>query len=148
MPTRKDVIKAHPESLSNAIFRFMSRNETKPVKPSTDEELLNEIVQGLRDRYNEDLADAAAKEAWREDDRDVSLMYPKYTEAAKEKADAYKELSGYKRLLAVPGFTLGLVMVTRLKRHYQRAPWFKVTTLGNMLENHGAVSDPQESNVD
>ena len=143
MLTRKDVIEAHPEGLSKAIFRFISRNEMKPESKSTEEELLNEIVRVLRDRYSEDLADAATKGNEGEDDLGIPQLYPKFTVAAQEKAEEFKDISGYKRLLAVLAFTLGLVMVTRLKRHYQRAPWFKVGTLGNMLETHGSVSDSQ-----
>jgi len=137
------VIEAHPEPLRTAIFRFLSRNETKPEKPATEEEHLDEIVRVLRDKYREDLEDAARDGKERDEEREIAVQYPKYAQAAKEKAIKYKDMAGYKRLLAVPSFTLGLVMVTRVRRHYQRAPWFKVATLGHMLENHGAVSDLQ-----
>ena len=135
-----DAIEAHPRKLRNAIYRFLSRNENMPVLKRTEEESLNEVVQALRDEYEEDLDDAVAHGEDRGEERERSLLYPKFAKAAKMKAEECKDMAGYKRLLSVPSFTLGLVMASRLKRHFQRAPWFKVITLGSMLENHGAVS--------
>lgn len=54
-----DVIEAHPEPLRTAIYRFLSRNETKPENPATEKEHLNEIVRVLRDKYREYLEDTA-----------------------------------------------------------------------------------------
>jgi hypothetical protein len=139
----KDAIEAHHIDLANAIFRFISRNETKPILKASDEDLLDEIVVFLGDRYKEDLNEAKGKPVPRQEDREIGYLYPKFLKAAKAKSEEVKDIAGYKRLLAVPSFTLALVMMTRIRRQFRRAKWFKVGTLGAMIECHGAVSEQQ-----
>jgi hypothetical protein len=45
-----------------------------------------------------------------------------------------------KQLLAVLSFMLVLVMMTRIYQQFRQANWFKVGTLGGMIECHGVVS--------
>ena len=134
------MIEAHSKRLKNAIYRFLSRNESKLVLKATEEEALNEVVQVLKDQYEEDIKDAEGRGEDRDKEKEWSLLYPKFTLAAKMKAEKYKNMVGYKCLLAVPSFTLRLVMVSQLRQHYQWAAWFKVAILSSMLENHRAVS--------
>jgi hypothetical protein len=139
------VIEAQEGAMSSAIFRFLSRNETKPMLKASEEDMLDEIVAMLRDRYEEDLKDGQQEgpeeqdEHEEEDEQEVAVAYPKFAKAAKTTASDVKLVAGYKRLLAVPAFTLALVMLTRVHRHFRRATWFKVGPLGQMLESHGAV---------
>lgn len=107
--------------------------------PITNEELLLEVVAVLRDAYLKD-----AKELDAEARTDFSeANYPKFMAAAAEQAAELKDVPGYRRLAlcAVPSFALGLVMASRVWRHYTHAPWFTLTGLGTILQSHGAVRD-------
>ena len=107
-----DVIEMHLKRLKNVIYRFLSRNESKPVLKAIEKEALNEVVQVLKDQYEEDIEDAEGRGEDRDKKKEQSLLYPKFTLMAKMKAKEYKDMVGYKCLLAVPSFTLRLVMVS------------------------------------
>jgi|SRR6267142_2021681 len=128
------------EKLSNAIFRFLSRNEIRGVHLATDEEQLQEDVYVLKDAIELDLRDL--KDRDRGNEGDPTILYRNFMKAVKEKEEEYrdKELSGYKRLFCVPSFALGLVMASRIRRHYTHSSWFKISSLNQMLKVHGAVS--------
>ena len=137
-----DMIEAEPVALSNAIFCFLSQNETQDFLPATDEELLIQTLDHLGFHYNQGLNDLVARGVTpKHDEQNLAQQFRKFTKAVKDKADEVKELNGgYKRLLAVPSFTLALVMGCRVYRHFKRAKWFKISKLNAMLETHGAVS--------
>ena len=119
----------------------MSLNETKPELKASDEDLLYNMVRNLRDEYGIDLEAETKGETPRHDYENIHGMYPNFAKTVKNQAEQVKDLpSGYKTLLAVPSFALGLVMIMRIFRHYRRASWFKVGVLNDMLENNGAVS--------
>lgn len=128
--------------MRKAVYRFLLRNETTSILPATDEERLLEVVHVLRDAYEDDLADAEAKAGANGRKKFASVSdFPKFGQAVKEKAIEYKEVAGYRRLCSAPSFTHGLVMASRVKRHYTHAPWFRTQSLLEMLASHGAVSN-------
>ncbi|KAH9018910.1 hypothetical protein EDB84DRAFT_1442281 [Lactarius hengduanensis] len=111
----------NPNKLATTIYRFMSRNETKGNRMATEEELLLEIVDELKD---------------------AQVSYPAFMKLAKdkaEKAEESKETPAHRRLCSVPAFARGLVMASRVRRHYTHAPWFEIGTLSKMLDSHGAL---------
>ena len=107
-----DMIEAHLKRLKNAIYRLLLRNESKPVLKATEKEALNEVVQVLKDQYEENIEDAEGRGEDRNEEKEWSLLYLKFTLVAKMKAEEYKDMMGYKCLLAVWSFTLELVMVS------------------------------------
>jgi hypothetical protein len=146
--------------MAKIIFRYLSRNEVKENYKATEEELLLEIVVELRDAYERDMATAAEKHKnavaealLRKEEpqipeprsEELAIKYPQFVEAVtlKAKAEEVKDSRGYRRLCSVPSFAHGLVMASRLRRHYTHAEWFRVGALGTMLEAHGGVSKPQ-----
>jgi hypothetical protein len=132
-------VEENGEKLSNAIFRFLSRNEIRGVYMATDEEHLQEDVYVLKDAIELDLK--SLKDRDRGNEEDPTILYRNFMKVVKEKEEEYrdKELSGYKRLFCVPSFALGLVMASRIRRHYTHSSWFKISALNQMLKVHGAV---------
>ncbi|KAI9442816.1 hypothetical protein BJY52DRAFT_1194722, partial [Lactarius psammicola] len=133
----RETIEANEKELSTAIYRFLSRNETKDTHMATEEELLIEVVDELKDAYEIDLA----KRGDRARNLDAAALYPTFMNKAKEKAALFKDSRasvGHRRLCSVPSFALGLVMASRIRRHYTHALWFNVQTLTTMLDSHGA----------
>ncbi|KAH9022645.1 hypothetical protein EDB85DRAFT_1895168 [Lactarius pseudohatsudake] len=126
-------IEQNPLNISTAIFRFLSRNETKGSRKATEEELLLEIVDELRDAYDRDVE----VQGERPQDLDMAKRYPRFMEAAKAKAEEYKDARGHRRLCSVPTFALGLVLASRIWQHYTHSPWFNIATLTKMLDDHG-----------
>lgn len=132
---------------ADAIFRLMSRNETKSMHKSTDEEQLLELLEELNKAYRTDLEKL---KAFKENDEgednkaqdDSQIQYPEFMKAIAEKADMYKqEHAGFRKLTCMPSFVLSLVMASRVARHYTHAPWFKVATFNKMVEVHGCVRE-------
>lgn len=103
---------------------------------ATQEELLLEIVAHLRDAYEKDIQNQGQQGKY----IDASIHFPLFMEMAKMKSEEFKENRSYGRLCSVPSFALGLVMASRIRRHYTHASWFNITTLTKMLISHGAVS--------
>lgn len=135
-----DKIEARGPILAKATFRFISRNEANEQHPMTAEERLQEIVEMLKDAYEEDL-DANEKNGVKNiDERDPDTLYPRFTKLAQETAKTYKDSQGHGSLCTDTSFALGLVMASRIFRHYLHAPWFNVKELRRMLDEHGAVS--------
>jgi hypothetical protein len=106
----------------------------------TDEELLQEIVDELKDTLEEDLA--ILKDADREED--FNFKYPLFVEKVGEKAKVLKDLpkvaTGYRQICCLPSFALSLVSASRIPSHYTHAPWFKLGHLTEMVGVYGAVS--------
>jgi hypothetical protein len=115
------------------MYRFLSKNEAREVRKETEEEQLLAVVAILRDTYEID------KEKEDIHEEGVALTYEMFNKKAKQIAMTFKDSSGYRRLLCVEPFSLGLVMASRIRRHYTHAAWFKIGSLMNMLGVHGAV---------
>ena len=83
-----------------------------------DEEHLQEDVYNLKDAIELDLK--SLKDQDRGNKEDPMILYRNFMKVVKEKEEEYrdKELSGYKQLFCVPSFALGLVMASRIWRHY------------------------------
>src|SRR5712691_1514069 len=75
------------------------------------------------------------------DEEKLIVLYPKFCEAVKAKAEQFKDDKGYRRLCCVPSFVLGLAMSGRVARHFKHSPWFTIGKLGEMLGDYGGVSE-------
>jgi hypothetical protein len=128
---------------AQVVFRMMSQNTSKGQRMATDEELLLEIVNELKDVLEMDMPRARTIQA-REDD--PNILFPTFMKGVEQTADKYKESGGYRRLCSVPSFTLALVSVARIRRHYIHCPWFKIGMLQKMVDVHGGVSNPTHAN--
>ncbi|KAI9430720.1 hypothetical protein H4582DRAFT_2063460 [Lactarius indigo] len=133
----REKIEAHVGAKATALYRFLSRNEMKDTRLATEEELMIEIVDELKDAYEEDVK--LRKD--RGKNLDAAAVFQTFMKKAKRKAAAFKESrdrAGYRELCAVPSFALGLVAASWIRRHYTHARWFQVAELVKMLESHGA----------
>jgi hypothetical protein len=132
------------EDTADAIFRLLSRNETKSLHKATEEELLHEVLQVLNRAYQKDLArlEKERNADIQDVDEDTSKRYKEFMKATAEKAEEYKVPTkrAFRKLVLMPMFTLAMVMASRVRRHYSHAPWFKVSIFYKMAEVHGAVS--------
>jgi hypothetical protein len=132
-----DMIDSYGEDLSYAVYRLASRNETHGNYKATDEELLQELIDELKREFEKDLRTKTRLNK----DEDYKIAYPLYTKRIKEKAEKFKSVnSGFRKLACMPTFMLGMVMASRVRRHYVHAPWFKASSLVKMVDVHGAVS--------
>ncbi|KAI9445862.1 hypothetical protein H4582DRAFT_2052016, partial [Lactarius indigo] len=140
----REKIEAHVGAKATALYRFLSRNEMKDTRLAMEEELMIEIVDELKDAYEEDVK--LRKD--RGKNLDAAAVFQTFMKKAKRKAAAFKESrdwAGYRELCAVPSFALGLVAASRIRRHYTHARWFQVAELVKMLESHGARGDTRAS---
>lgn len=119
------------------MYRYLSRNKIKETYKATEEEKLGEVVTELTDHLEED----RRRELDSEDEDDLEVLYPKFSQGVETKAALFKDDKGYRRLCCVPSFVLGLAMVGRVGQHYKHCPWFSIGPLGNMLGEYGGVSD-------
>ena len=104
---------------------------------ATEEERLQEIVEEMKYAYMKDMRDKSITYVG----DDYEKRYPKFLAVVKEKADLYKGMNQwYRQLCCLPSFALGLVMVSKIKRHYTHSNWFKQSKLGVMIEVYGGVS--------
>jgi len=122
-----------------AIFRLISRNETKGAQRATEEELLQEVVDELKDVFELDLA--AIKDPVEARDEDFKIKYPQFFKRVALEADSFKKKAGYRQICCLPAFALGLVMASRIPSHYTHAHWFNLKSLTDMINVHGTVSD-------
>lgn len=123
--------------MSYAVYRLASRNETRGNFKATDEELLQELIDELKREFEKDLR---TKKQLNKDE-DYRVAYPLYTKRIKLKAEKFKSVnSGFRKLACMPTFMLGMVMASRVRRHFVHAPWFKAGSLVKMVDVHGAVS--------
>lgn len=130
-------IEREHEDQSKAIFRLVSRNTTLETYRATEEELLQEVVDELKDLLEEDLLEPKA----RMPDYLFECRYPRFKKAVDEKAVQFKQKKhGYREICCLPSFALGLVMASRVQSHFKHAPWFKVGHLGDMVDVYGTVS--------
>lgn len=120
-----------------AIFRFISRNSAKSTHKLTEEELLQEIIDELKDCLEKDLQ--VQIDPGRE--KDFNFKYPRFVEKVRELAKLLvKSASGYRRICSLPSFALSLVSASRIPSHYTHAPWFKLVHLTEMVGVYGTVS--------
>jgi hypothetical protein len=100
-------------------------------------------VNELKVQYMKDVADAreiGAEHRKTRDEEEYSILYPKFTEAAKNKASLFKHVAvGHRNLCSMSTFALALVMASLIRRHYVHAPWFRMRTLTKMSKVHGTV---------
>ena len=137
------MIEEQKNAPAQVVFRQMSQNTSKGQRMATDEELLLEIVDELKDVLEADMPRARTIQS-REDD--PNILFPTFMKRVEEKADEYKDAGGYRRLCSVPSFTLALVSVARIRRHYKHCSWFKISVLQKMVDVHGGVSGVQITN--
>src|SRR6266851_2342894 len=130
------MIKKQNSASSRLVFWYMFRNMTKGQRMATDEELLLEILDKLKDAFKEDMPCARKLQA---KENNPSILFPMFIEKVKDKAEEYKDTEGYQCLCSVPSFMLALVSVSRIRRHYTHCAWFKISTLQKMLNVHGGV---------
>ena len=132
-----DMIEGYGDDMSYAVYRLASRNETRGNFKATDEELLQELIDELKRKFEKDVKTKAELTK----DEDYRIAYPLYALKIKEKAEKFKCVnSGFRKLACMPTFMLGMVMASRVRRHYVHAPWFKASSLVKMVDVHGAVS--------
>jgi hypothetical protein len=138
-----DKLAKHGPDEATAMFHFLSRNLVRGSHKATDEELLQEIVNEMKLQYEKDVAEmkALGKDLQRtRDDEEYSILYPKFTDTAKNKASVYKHVAvGHRNLCSISSFALALVMASMIRRHYIHASWFKMRTLTKMTKVHGTV---------
>jgi hypothetical protein len=138
------MIEAHDEDHREALFQFLSQNEDLDQHKITDEEKLQLLITELKQEFLKDQRNAEKKKSKREVEEyeDLRVKYPLYTKKIGEFATKYNQVNvGFRKLACMPTFMLGLVMASRVRRHYQHASWFRVATFHKMAEVHGAVSD-------
>ena len=137
---KTDEIEKNSKDEAYAIFRLLSRNETKGTHRATEEELLQELLDELKLALQKDLDRAKNPLTEGEDDGHSGDSYPTFFSLRKAKANRYRqESSGFRKLACLPTVMLALVMASRIRHHYVHAPWFRVGTLNKMAEVHGAV---------
>ena len=120
-------------------FRYMSRNETLGHYKATEEELLLEIVDHLKLKLVDDLR--AIPDSERGDHFDYQGSCKQYKDALDAHANKYKMVnSGFRRLALVPSFMLALAMMSRVRRQFVHATWFRSSALLKMVNIHGRVS--------
>jgi len=119
------------------MFRFLSRNIIKGSWHATEEEKLIDLVVELKDYLGHDL-DTVKPDP---DEDNLEVLYPGFSKELQAKAKQFMGEGGYRRLCSVPSFFLGIVMLSRIPRHYIHAPWFIVATLNKMINDHGGVSE-------
>lgn len=135
-----DELEDEDEDKREAIFQFLSQNETLGTHPATDEEKLQQILTQLKREFLKDLEKNTEREP--EEHENLRVKYPKYTAMLNKFSEKFNQVNvGFRRLTCMPTFMLGLVMASRVQRHYQHAPWFRVGAFNKMAEVHGAVSD-------
>lgn len=109
---------------------------------ATEEELLQEIVDEMKDCLEDDLKARRLSQRAEDEDEDFDVKYPKFKKRVDDKANLFKRSShGYRRICCVPSFALGLVMASRMQTHFTHAPWFKFTNLVGMIDVYGTVSE-------
>ena len=122
------------------MFQFLSQNQSLGEHVATDEEKLQQILTQLKRAFLKDLRKITERES--EEHEDLRVKYPKYTAMLNGFSVKFKQVNvGFRRLTCMPTFMLGLVMASRVRRHYQHAPWFRASMFNKMAEVHGAVSD-------
>ena len=132
-----EIIDGYREDISYAVYRLASCNETRGNFKATDEELLQELINKLKWEFKKDLR---TKKQLNKDE-DYWVTYLLFTKCIKLKAEKFKSVnSGFRKLACMPMFMLGMVMASRVRRHFVHAPWFKAGSLVKMVDIHGAVS--------
>jgi hypothetical protein len=136
-----DLIDNIGDGYTYPIYRLLSRNETAKNHEASEEEFLQEMIDELRIEFNKDLEARTAKGEVLGEDEDYG-EYDNYSMLLKAKAELFKGVnSGFRKVACTKVFMLGLIMTSRVRRHYVHASWFRVPSLVKMVEVHGAVSD-------
>lgn len=111
----------------------------KEAHKATEEEFLQEVIDELKDAYEMEMR--TITDPNRKEDMEIKLKV--FVEKVKTKAGKFLPAAHrYRHLCSVTHFMYGLVMASRVQSHYTHAPWFKLGTLGDMLDVYGTVSNP------
>ena len=128
---------------TEAVFQFLSRNERLGNQMATPEEYLQEIANELKVWFQKDCG--AARQRNTTDDMEV--QYPELMAAISQKAEIFKSTNhGFRRIFCIPTFGVGLVMASRIRKHYTHSRWYNIQSLLGMVGVHGTVSDTTDIN--
>jgi hypothetical protein len=117
------------------MYRFLSRNEYRGTYAITEEEKLLEVIDELKDYLEINLRTATPSI----DEDEPKHLYPTFDMELATKSKTFIGEGDYRRICCIPRFFLGLVMLSRIQRHYTHAQWFRIPQLGEMLNVHGGV---------
>jgi hypothetical protein len=134
-----EVLDELDEDWREAIYQQLSKNEDKDVRMVTDEEELQRYVNELKFEFEKDIRINLERE--QDQHEDMQTKYPKYMARLKLIMSEFGKVnSGFRRIMNMPNFLVGLMMAARVGRHYLHAPWFKVASFNRMVDVHGSVS--------
>jgi hypothetical protein len=157
------------EDWSLAVCQLLSKNDDKHVLKVTEEEELQRYVNELKHEFEKDLRKIRLRKEKQEEERqqqrqqqqqqqqeqqqqqqqqqgeeekeDMRVKFPKYMTRLKIITGEFGKVhSGFRRIMSMPNFLVGLMMASRVGRHYLHAPWFTVLSFSRMADVHGSVS--------
>jgi hypothetical protein len=145
------------EDMTIATYQLLSKNQDKHVLKVTEDEELQQYVNELKHEFEKDLRDnllleeekrERAREGGgdgdgdgKDEDKDEQPKFPKYRARLKLITDDFGKVNtGFRSLMSMPNFLVGLMMASRVGRHYLHCSWFKVTSFNRMMDVHGSVS--------
>ena len=109
---------------------------------ATQEEYLQEIANELKLSLQKDWSAGRHRTT-----DDLEVQYPKLMKAISTKAEKFKCTNhGFRRIFCIPAFSMGLVMASRIRKHYTHSQWYNITSLLEMVGVHGTVSHGTDFN--
>lgn len=141
-----------------ATYQLLSKNQDKHVLKVTEEEELQQYVNELKHEFEKDLRDNLSREEKKrererereegdgdgedeDEDKDEQPKFPKYRARLKLITEDFGKVNtGFRSLMSMPNFLVGLMMASRVGRHYLHASWFTVTSFNRIMDVHGSVS--------
>jgi hypothetical protein len=142
--------------MTMATYQLLSKNQDKHVLKVTEDEELQQYVNELKHEFEKDLRENLSleerkREREREEggnddgeteDQDEQPKFPRYRARLKLITDDFGKVNtGFRSLMSMPNFLVGLMMASRVGRHYLHSPWFTVTSFNRMMAVHGSVSE-------
>jgi hypothetical protein len=94
-----------------------------------------EVVDELKDYLEDDIENVQPSKG----EDDPKTLYPSFSKELKTKSNEFKQENDYRRICCVESFMLGLVLISRARRHFTHAPWFRISALSAMIDVHGGV---------
>jgi hypothetical protein len=136
------VIDNHIDDEREAIYLYLSENDDTSTHKKTEEEKLGQMITYLRVAFERDVRNNKEKGSKYEEHQEINVKYSEYCIRLAQLNDGFKgNNAAYRRLTFMKSFVLSLVMASRVRRHYQHASWFGVTSFNKMLDVHGGVSE-------